>query len=181
MSERISAEIWVGGKLASRFVPDLCEAIREQGVSREWGGPSFEPRTAVDLMEAREEVDRGAAVLYLCSETANWGQFAELETWLQAHELPYTRRTSNSDCYDGALVEFRPGRELVSLATNAAGQPMADAETVQKAWYLLKEAQQSLRAGGNALKPLCEATDLLAGVLPPELPPLQAFEIAGEA
>lgn len=179
MSERLSAEIWLGGKLESRHVPELCGAICAEGVSREWGGAAFEPRTAEDLRVARKGLN-GAAVVYVCSETANWGEFDELEAWLGEYGLPYTRRTGSSDCYDGELVESRPGREIVTLPTNANGRPVVDIETVQKTWYLLKEAQQALRAGSNALQPISEAADLLATVLPPELPPLEPFEIVGK-
>lgn len=179
MSERLSAEMWIGGKLESRFVPELCDAICAEGVLREWGGAAFEPATAEDLLEARKDLS-GAAVVYVCSETANWGEFDELEAWLGEHGLAYRRRTGGSDCYDGELVEFRPGRDIITLPTNANGRPVADIETVQKAWYLLKETQQALRAGGNALKSISEATDLLASVLPPELPPLAPFEIVGK-
>lgn len=168
----------MGGKLNASLVNELCEQIDAQDVALDWDQTAFCPQTAADLLTALREV-KGAAVLYFCSEGANWGQFEELEAWLQENQLPFTRRTGSSTCYDGELVEFRPGRQPAIMPTNVNGRPVAAIEPVQKAWYLLKEAQQALTAGANALKPIREAVELLADVLPPELPPLEPFEVAG--
>jgi hypothetical protein len=176
MSERLTGEIWIGGAIKPDQAPELCTAIRSQQLSLEWGDASFEPHDAEQLLEGLDDLD-GASVLHFCNDQANWGQFAELEEFLREHHLSYARRTGSSDCYDGALVEFRPGRELVILTTNANGHPVAEMEIVEKAWYLLKEAQQSLRQGKNVLGQLDQAIQLLAGLIPPELPPLPPFVV----
>jgi hypothetical protein len=43
-----------------------------------------------------------------------------------------TDRTGASDCYDGAIAHFRPGKKLAEMTTNANGYPVADADTVEK-------------------------------------------------
>ena len=176
MSERIGAEIWIGGQLKREQVEAFCAAISGQHVQLEFGGGYVTPETAEHLQEAIEELN-GTPVLYFCDEMASWGEFSELEAWLEEHGVPYTRGTSSSDCYDGELVEFRPGRELVTLPTNANSQPIANIETVERGWFLLKEAQQLLDSGKNARPVISIAIDELARVLPPELPPLPPFEI----
>lgn len=178
MNERLTGEIWIGGAIKPDQAPQLCAAIRSQQLSLEWGDAPFEPHDAEQLLEGLDDLGR-ISVLHFCNDQANWGQFAELEEFLRQQGLPYARLTGSSDCYDGALVEFRPGRELVILTTNANGRPVAEMEIVEKAWFLLKEARQSLRQGKNALSQLDQATELLASALPSELPPLAPFRIEG--
>ena len=52
MSDRIPAEIWIGGKVAASLVPDLCAAIVDEGVCLEWGGPRVDPTGPDDLIAA---------------------------------------------------------------------------------------------------------------------------------
>ncbi|HVX09958.1 MAG TPA: hypothetical protein VHC22_02035 [Pirellulales bacterium] len=176
MSECISAEIWIGGQLKREHVEAFCDAISGQSLQLGFGGEYVAPQTAENLEEAMKEL-KGAAVLYYCDETADWGKFSHLETWLQEHGVPYTRRTSSSDCYDGELVEFHPGQEPVTLATNANGRPVVSIEPVERAWHLIKEAQQLLDSGKNARPAISQAIDELATSLPAELPPLCPFQI----
>jgi hypothetical protein len=178
MSDRMSAEIWIGGKLRRNLLPEFCAIIKTENVELDFGSGDFAPDTAEDLDDARED-RKGASVLRFCNNLAHWGEFPDLEAWLQRHGSPYTRRTSTSDCYDGALVEFRPGSKPVVLTTNANGSPIASIETVERTWYLLKEAQQLLDTSKNARPVLSQAIEALGSVLPPELPSLPAFEIIG--
>ena len=50
MSEPISTEISIGGKIRAELVPGLCNAIVEEGGSLEWGDAWFMPETAEDLL-----------------------------------------------------------------------------------------------------------------------------------
>ena len=176
MSEKFTAEIWIGGKLKVDLAPEFCDVICGQEVSLDWDAGPFVPQTIDQLLTAIKDRD-GAAVLFFCDGRADWGEFNELEAWLYDHGLPYTRRTGSSDCYDGAIEEFRPGHPLMSLMTNSSGRPVANIEPLQRVWYLLKEAQQTLAKGGNVTKLVAEAIDLLASELPTELPRLEPFQI----
>ena len=176
MSERLSAEIWIGGAIQPGLVDDLCAAIRAERLSLDWGDAAFEPHDAGELLEGLYALD-GAELLHFCDDQSRWGQFAELEEFLRTHGLPYKRRTGGSDCYDGSLAEFRPGQQLTELATNANGRPAADMDTVAKASSLLKLARQSLEQGESVREHLDQAAELLAGLLPPELPLLPPFVI----
>ena len=177
MSERRAAEIWIGGTIQPELVNEMCAAIRGEQLSLEWGDAVFEPRDADELLEGLGGLD-GVDVLHFCDDRAAWGQFAELEEFLRKRRLPYDRRTGASDCYDGAIAQFRPGRKLAETTTNANGYPVADADAVEKAWRLLTKAQQALKQGKSPRRQLSRATKLLAGALPPDLPPLPPFAIA---
>ena len=176
MSERRAAEIWIGGTIQPELVNELCAAIRGEQLSLAWGDAVFEPRDADELLEGLGGLD-GVDVLYFCDDRAAWGQFAELEEFLRKRGLPYDRRTGASDCYDGAIAQFCPGQKLAETTTNANGYPVADADAVEKAWQVLTKAQQALEQGKSVRSQLGRATKLLAGALPPDLPPLPPFAI----
>lgn len=177
MSERRAAEIWIGGTIQLELINELCAAIRGEQLSLEWGDAVFEPRDVDELLEGLCGLD-GVEVLYFCDDRAVWGQFAELEEFLRKRRLPYDRRSGASDCYDGALSQFRPGKKLAEMTTNANGYPVVDADVVEQALSLLMKAQQSLEQGKSVRSQLSRATRLLAGALPPDLPPLPLFAIA---
>lgn len=176
MSDRMSAEIWIGGKLKRELLPDFCATVTAEHVGFEFDTGVVAIETADDLEQAIEPLN-GARVLHFCQSLARWGEFVDLETRLQQHGLPYRRQTSASDCYDGRLVEFRPGSKPVAVTTNTNGRPIASIEAVERAWYLLKGAEQLLDLGRNVRPVLLQAIELLGGVLPPELPPLPDFKI----
>ena len=43
MSERMPAEVWIGGSIAPSLASDLCAAIAQQVVSVEWGDEFIRP------------------------------------------------------------------------------------------------------------------------------------------
>ena len=88
MSDRIPAEIWIGGKVAASLVPDLCAAIIDEGVCLEWGGPRVDPTGPDDLIAAIKANHQGVRLLWFCDEEASCGEFDVLESFLQAHDDP---------------------------------------------------------------------------------------------
>lgn len=125
MSTRMAADISIGGKIAATLMPELCRAICEQGVALEWGAAPFQPSDARELLTERQELEPGGAmVLRLYDEQAHWGEFDELEAFLQEHDIPYTRRTDGDCQYDPAVIEFRPGAAPLLLAANKDGEPV---------------------------------------------------------
>lgn len=121
MSERMATEIWMGGTIARTLVPHLCTAITQAHVSEAWGDRRFVPHTAADLLSAIQEVN-DVQLLWLCHDAASWGEFPELEEFLQEHEIPFTRRSAGKYEFDPEVVDSRPGRKLLCRTTNAAGQ-----------------------------------------------------------
>jgi hypothetical protein len=179
MSERMAAEIWIGGKVPMSLVPTLCAAIGDQGVSQEWGDAPFCPSKAEDFRQALRENDRGVRLLWLCDDEAGAGVFEDLEAFLKEHKIAYTRQSTGRYEFDPETVDFRPGHPLVPQATDAAGQPVVLASELAPVADLLAAAI----ALPESVSPVDRwslvrtARRLLQEQLPPTLPPLEAFEI----
>jgi len=109
MSEHIATEIWIGGRIPQSLVLRLCEAIRREGVSLEWGDAFFQPCTAGDLLAVRKADDREVPLLWLCDDQARWGQFEAMEEFLRSEGIAFNRRSDAKSEYDGELVMFRQG------------------------------------------------------------------------
>jgi len=182
MSDRMAAEIWIGGKVPMSLVPALCAAIRDEGVSLEWGDAPFRPSTADDLRQALREDDHAVRLLWLCNDQAGGGVFEELEAFLREHEIAYTRQSTGHYEFDPEMVYFRPGHPLAPLATNAVGQPVVPVSELTLVADLLAAALDSSRSDSAAdtWSLVRTARQLLQEQLPPALPPLETFEIEEE-
>jgi len=178
MSERMAAQIWIGGKVAGQLVPELCGEIDAEGVALDWGGARFAPKTEAELLNARVDCE-GAAVLYLCDEQASWGRFDSLEGFLQEHDIPFTRRDDGGAVYNGEIVEFRAGQDPVCIPTDADGEPVVDASVLRPVDELLTAALEQLENGSTdkAALMLKDAHGQLRAQLPPVVAPLEPFEI----
>ena len=121
MSERMPAEIWIGGKIVDSAVPDLCAAIARERVLAEWGDGPFHPAIAEDLIEAVRPNGEQVPLLWLCDDQALWGEFASLERFLQEHQISFTRLSAGRYEYDPEMVTYRPGTGRVELVTNSSG------------------------------------------------------------
>jgi hypothetical protein len=179
MSDRMAAEIWIGGKVPMSLVPALCAAISDEGVSLEWGDAPFRPSTADDFRQALKENDHAVRLLWLCDDQAGGGVFEELEAFLREHELAYTRQSTGHYEFDPETVHFRPGHPLASHATNAAGQPVVLASELTPVADLLGAALDPSKSDSavDSWSLVTTARRLLQEQLPPALPPLEAFEI----
>jgi hypothetical protein len=179
MSEHIAAEIWIGGKVPLALVPNLCEAIRREGVALDWGDAVFQPRSAEDLLDARKDYDQGITLLWLCDDRASWGQFEALESFLQRNGISFRRRSEGTSEYAPEVVEHRNGVGLISLATTATGEPVVAAAELAPIATALSDATGALRSdrAKDAIAVLETAQESLRAMLPPVLPPLESFEI----
>ena len=181
MSERMPAEIWIGGKVPAHLVAGLCSEIDAEGVCLDWGGAHFSPKTEEELLQARIDHD-GAAVLYLCDEQASWGRFDGLEAFLQEHGIPFTRRADGGAAYNGEIVEYRSGQDMVCIPIDADGQPVVDASVLRPVDELLTGALEQLQNGSTdkAESLLRDAQRQLLAQLPPVVTPLEPLEIVHE-
>lgn len=182
MSEPMAAEIWIGGTLPARLVPALCDVIQHQSVSRDWSGWSdgmFCPRSADELQQAVKPNPSGVPLLWLCDSEARWGEFPELESFLQEHQIAYSRRTEGRFDTLPETVEFRPPDFVHVLLTDTQQRPVVAAADLQEGATLLTEALARLDGGqpGVAKTALERALHALREQLPPEIPPLEAFQI----
>src|SRR5436853_6904389 len=121
MSDYIAAEIKIGGRIPTALVPALCEAIAEQRLSLEWGDCVFQPHSAIDLLEAATNVD-GVRMLRLYDDDAAWGEFPELEAFLEKHEIPFDRFHEGKFDTNPRLQQFRPGVGCRDFPATSGGQ-----------------------------------------------------------
>jgi hypothetical protein len=177
MSNGTPAEISIGGRIPTSVVQPLCQAIAAEGVALEWGEASFEPRSADDLQ--RDCTDRdGVVVLWLCDNQARLGQFEGLENFLQEHAIAFRRRSDSTYEYDLEIVEYRPGSDAVAILADAAGEPVVLIVRIRSVENSVARALQLINRGdrrGPAV--LRSVHKRLRKELPPEFPPLTAFEI----
>lgn len=160
MSDRMSAYISIGGRLARSRVPELLKAITAAGVSLEWGDSFFTPASAKELLAFLHD-----GRLWLCDEQALYGEFPNIEALCRRLRLPYTRYSEGKYEYDPEVVDWRPGMAevLTRTASNYGTTTYVPTEDVKK-------VLQHLEAGR-----VSKAKKLLRALCPevPELPPFQ--------
>ncbi|NQT37234.1 MAG: hypothetical protein HQ581_07080 [Planctomycetes bacterium] len=180
MAERVAAQIWIGGRLSAEDADELRGVIDTEGVSLDWGDGPFRPSTSRDLLQARAQHD-DSRVLRLCDDQASWGEFDQLESFLQAHAIPYTRHGDGGGSYNGEIVEYRPGTDPVCIPVDTNGNPIVDVEVVRRVAKALDTAIEQLDAGAvrKAASRLKRARKSLRKQLPPDVPPLPSLEIEG--
>jgi hypothetical protein len=178
MSESIPAEIWIGGRIPSEHVSELCEVIGVQEVSLEWGEARFEPETADDLV-AICKVRNGVRLLFLCDDQANSGEFADLEEFLIGTGISFRRRSESKAEFDGELVEYRPGIGPVRTPCDGGGCPFVPLPTMISVAEAVDQAANTAE-GQTALELLRRLRNLQHLVhesMPVVVPPLEPFEI----
>ena len=128
MSDRMAAEIWIGGKLPR----SLLEQFPISDLSLDWDNASVASSAEVDILAARDE----DGLLHFADVEAAWGEFEELEGWLRVHNLPFRRRSEGKYEHAPELVEFRPDLKGkrdrdVHAMTSPEGMPMVFASEVE--------------------------------------------------
>lgn len=178
MSESMSAVIRIGGAVKQQQIPALCRAIRDENVAMEWGGMPFEPGSAIDLLSARTE-ETGQLVLALYDDQARWGQFDALEQFLQDHQIAYDRHSDGKYEYDAQLVRFRPGHKPVAAICSTNGQPVIAASYIDPVRLWIAEAAEQFDSNSpkRGIPLVRRAQRWLKRHMPPDIPPLPAFEI----
>jgi len=179
MSEYMAAEIWIGGPIPQRLVPQLCRAISGQGASLDWGDAHFAPAGAADLLEGC--LDGETPLLHLCEDQARWGEFRELEEFLVRRRICFRRRSEAKAGYDAELVEFRPGIGRVLYPTDSSGRPFVPLADLAGIATALDQAIESAgsKTAGQLLNRLRSARRLVKKSLPIVVAPLEPFEIIG--
>ena len=100
MSDRMPAEIWVGGKLPRSLLSEF--PISDLRV--DWDENPVDATSEEGILSARDE----SGLLHFADTEAAYGEFAELEGWLREHNIPFQRQSSGRYEYDACFVEFRP-------------------------------------------------------------------------
>ena len=182
MSDRMAAEIWIGGRIPKRFVQQLCDVICRQGVSLDWGEALFAPGSAAELLEGCRE-EGGLRLLHLCNDEISWGEFGELEEFLVRRKISFRRRSDAKYEHDAALIEFRPGIGPVWFPTNSSGKPFVPLTDFVLVAAAVDQAIESAdgKSASQLLSRLRKIRRLVKKSLPIVVPPLEPFEIVERA
>ncbi len=205
MADRMAAEIWIGGSIPESLVEEFCGTIRDEGLGLNYGEESFKPQDAEELLEGTL---KDSGVLRLCCEEVAWGEFQDLEFWLQSNDIPYTRKSDGKYEHNPMVVEFRPEEGLHEMVANKSLEPVATASSLEPVRDKLETAMDLLRraakaheegqdmphdllTSGNRLvrdtvdrlgrKAIEQAMGQLTKAMPPKLPPLSPLRILVDA
>lgn len=179
MADYMAAEILIGGRIPASIVPELCQAIRQERLGLDYDRVCFEPDSASDLVEACRADLHGALLLKLSDDQARWGEFEQLERFLQQNGIAYTRRSEGKHDCDPEQVEFRPGQDLVVIPTNSAGKPMVRARELEPVQAQLQQAidAASSRDYSAVITSLQTAHEILIQCLPSRVSPLESLTV----
>ena len=178
MADRFPGEITIGGKIPAALLEEFLGEVASSGASvGDYGNAPFDGRTAEELRGTLDENGQ----LRLADPEACYGQFEELEGFLQEHGIPFDRHSDARYEFDAVNVMFRPGMERpVEVASNNAGDSLADAgELRQVARELARLATAGL-TNDKLLAAVAKTSRDLEAVLPPDVEPLPPLEIIGE-
>lgn len=149
MSDRMAAEIFIGGTIPSQLVAPLCRAITADGVSLDWGDAVFQPATARELLTHRRD-HHGVRVLALCDDQARSGCFETLEQFLITEDIAFDRYHEAKYEFDAEWVCYRPGRKPLVLVTDADRRPIVRADVVAKAQRRVAAVLAALEKSNHA-------------------------------
>ena len=173
MSDRMSAEIWIGGKLPR----SLLDEFPISDLRLDWDEHPADATSEEGILSARDE----SGLLHFADCEAAWGEFAELEGWLQEHNIPFQRQSSGKFEYDPCFVEFRPdlpGKPDRYTLTTQEGAPVICREEIEKALQsMARLAKDKKRPATKRLQAWERIYQKLSNSIPAKLPPLPKFEI----
>lgn len=177
MADRLAAEIFIGGALPMRLVPQLCSIIAAEGVALDWGDAPFQPQTARELVAACR-LHQGKSVLALCDDQARSGCFENLEAFLASQTIPFDRFHEAKYEFDAEWVSYRPGGAPRVVITDADRHPIVRTKVVTQAARRVAAIIRALEKSNTdrALGTARSLARFLAGALPP-LVPLPEFTI----
>lgn len=161
MSDRFAAEIRIGGKVKRTQLSNLCEAIRAEGLSCDWGGAQVDEIAPENVTEYVND----DGILCFCDDQARYGEFETLEATLAKLGIAFDRESEGKYEYDPEIRHFRPGEMDEVHCTDHEGVPIIHPADVEKALKALKAGK------------IEKAIQILEKVCPKEPSPLPRFEI----
>lgn len=185
MSERISAEITIGGTLSTVLLGGLVQAINSQECRDDWGGgivsladpEEHGGEAASQLLALRSSNHHGC--LWFCDEEAVNGEFEELEGFCEENDISFCRKSGGSLDYSPEVKEFRSGMEGADVYnTDNEGNPSIKGGAVQS---LVAKAEAFLNGESSpeqSLADLKAAAESVRILLPVDVADLNSFDIA---
>ena len=175
MSDRMAAEIWIGGKMPR----SLLEEFGVADLCTDWESEPLGEVTEAKLQEVLQD-----GLLHFAEPEASWGEF-EIESWLREHNIPFHRQSEGKYEYDPCLVAFRPDLPQpldCELTQDHSGHTGVVADDLRPTLAQMQELYDD-KEHNAAVDPYEQlslwamAFSQLKELLPPEIPPLPPFEI----
>ena len=120
------AQIEIGGDFSPAQQDRLVEWLVASTVGVDWGGPCSADRIR-DVLAA---ADRARVPATFTDDSARYGMFEALESWLREQGLDYRRQSSAKYEYDGEIQTHVGGRTRTVLCTDD-GQPLVPLEDLR--------------------------------------------------
>jgi hypothetical protein len=165
MSERMAAQIEIGGDVPADLVPNLIGEIKAEGLQVGWNETPFNAKNAKELLALARKNGKRSTLLLANHEVA-WGSFDLLEAFLVKHCLAFDRRSEGKFGFDAELVQYRPGmkKPLVRM-TSQNKQPVVEVRS-------LLPIKKAFRWGQSGL-----AEQLLDKLIGPKISRLKSLRI----
>lgn len=160
MTDRMHAEIFIGGKISRDKLRELSEALIAEGVL------DFEPAEVADVLLYLLEASASGVCVGGMDNEADWGRFEDLEAKCRELGLTYGRSSDPKYEYDGEYVYCSPTTGRLRWQQNASGHIVFTADELKE--LLPADATDTqLRAGHSRLLELLDV---------PEAPPLEIVD-----
>ncbi len=172
MSDRFSAQIWIGGQISrtARLLPDdpdddttilqgLIGALHDDGASHEFGDVVI-LEDCCDSPELYFYLDDSDFLNLKCDQAVN-GEFPETEEFCIQNGIAFNRWSDHYGEYGAENVHFRPGMDApLTTYADSAGKEIVCGDTVRQAIEKLDEFNKVVGAC-TALSPKLSADDWL--------------------
>jgi len=161
MSDRLAAQIWIGGKITKTDFVKLFLVARDSGVGFEWGENPIgsNPQEFMDSIDFTEP-------LYLCDIDACYGEFPDLTSFCQKHKLTYKVQNEAKYEYNAEVEWWKPGmKSCKTCRSDQDGNFLVD----------VKELHKIMKTGTYAQK-VKKVQDFLDSNFPCEVPPLKIVD-----
>jgi len=110
MGERFAAEITIGGEIKEELISPIAGLLDAENVQPGWGEGSY--NNAAEI-----EAEIRAGVCRFRVDEQSWGEFPELEAFLEENNIAFDRQHAARYEYQGEVVKFRPGMDIPVTAT----------------------------------------------------------------
>lgn len=122
MGEHFFGEISIGGQVTREQLERMAriEPLLE----------GLAPHTPTDRRAGEHGPEVRDGVLYLGDEKASYGEFSDLEAYLQEQGIPYDRHSSGYHEYSAEESSHRPGIGCFTAPATDGGSILADAVAV---------------------------------------------------
>lgn len=167
MGEHFPAQIDIGGDVPRRLIPELIQAICDDGLH----DPDDESLRCefVDEYDMLEYIaDMDVEYLRMADYQASYGDLPHVREFLVRHQIPFDLLSDHHHEFDGQLIQYRAGWSDTRVDdASANGAVMVPRAAVQRALELLTAGQPEaclLQLRG------------LAGVDIPDLPPFRIVD-----